>query len=533
VPGFEFDIVRVTADPSRAISSTFDVTSPRITDFSCALIIPTHFFGGSFGTAQIHAGAGWGAADKLGSGGCNYRSAADGVGSTDSTTILSSAGVGNRCLIVAEGATQLWACTPVARSVSVVANGIRLETAVQATQPFEAIVILFGGLEGADVVAVADATWPAVALGYTPNAAVCSNNNGTGSGAGTNNNDYMPNFGVCVDDAGLTQYSIAGLWNDAQATSDSDMILNGDAGDFWLSEVTGTGAVTVTQRITAFGTQMTSTTPTGANPVAWALLMRFPTAGVRFGCAVVPFSASTGPQVFTPFAGLFTPSLVLGQACLLTAADTLTDGATAAAEGLFAFRDGASYAVATRQDEAKTTPQAASTNFDDSALLLMDDAGTTVVDASLVGFGGGGFTLNFGAAQAGHMVVLAVGTVGSHPFRELARQRAARVNRQRRPRLVLGKAAAGLVLPPAFWREVARHRELALRRRRWRAPLTTIQAPGPFVEVEEEALGRIAAPGATRGTVSEPLVHGALSAPGSTRGRVGAPGEPRSEDTPL
>lgn len=480
----EFDIIRITADTSRTVGTTFDVTSSRITDFSSCLIIPIHFFGGTLGTAQNHAGAGWGAADKLGVGAvCFRRAQHDRSSLTLCSTLYASPGAGNRCLIVGDptassSGSQLWALTAVARSTSGVANGIRFSTAVQATQAFEAIVVLFGGLSGSDVVQVNDTTWPTSALSYTPNAVVGANSNGNGSATGQSNLDYMPNFGASVDvGSPKKQVCVAGLWDSGQATSDSDAVVESDR---LFDEVTGTGSITLDVSVSSYGTQITSSTPIGANPNAWCLTLRFPT-GVKFSCAVVPFTATTGVQSFSPFG--FTPSLLLGQASLLTSSDSLTDGATAAVEGLCAFMLGTEYAVSTRQKEGQTinagNHTAASTVFDAKAVLLMDDGGTKVVEASLNTLGGASeFSLNFTtASQAGRLVLFAIGTVQSHPFEQIGRARRAALEARRpRRRFLGGVKRAAFVVPENLWRALQRHRQHALEAVRWRR---TIQPSQP------------------------------------------------------
>lgn len=342
-------------------------------------------------------------------------------------------------------------------------------------------------------------------------------------------------LGFALNIAGIPQVSAYLNWDNGADPTDSDGFYRSDA---CSSAFIGDRLVAMDRfGITSFdstGWNAIAVDTGGSNsPQANYLALKF-SGAVRLACANLAVAASTGDQTFNSFG--FTPDLVLGMSHLMTAVDTLTDGATASAGGLFVTGRYGSRAYSIRNEEGLNLNPAVSnahTRQGDHAVLALDHLGNVVQQASWVGASGsGGFILNFStASQAGTLTALGIQLIPNPPLvpRRARRERAVRQALRRRPPTVFG-VPVQVSAPPLsrfFWKAIQRIRMAMVRRRRRTEPVLSTIPPVGAPSSEPSTL-RVFTSGMERGrTVSgEPTTELRTFTPGTERGRVSGGGVP-------
>lgn len=410
----EFAIVPFSLPTGVIVGSTFDITSSAITDFKFADIFV--FGTPNTNSASDHARRSIGFCDDLGNGSCASPVATDATnnGGVVTTTRVAQANAGPaRCIIIGTpGSTanggQVAAYSPVARSTSGVANGIRLSCDVVSDAAYKGVAILFGGLANRTLVPYAD-TAITSAPGYRADLAqnLCTNvtlNVPTGQAT----NDYQPNFGAASRLPAVQNAAIYGEW-DRSSPTDADVIARNNR---FGGEVNA-DAVTADHEVDAFtATNLTLSSPTGINPGSFGAILQFTDAARPVGVVLETLTATSGNVSFSLLG--FKPRLVFGVVTLVDATNTITSGATASSEGIFCFDlNGTQHAASMRLHNNDTlsglSVSDASTLYNTKALLMMDHTGAVVTSADFVSMDANGFTLN-GTFAAGRMVVVGIGS---------------------------------------------------------------------------------------------------------------------------
>lgn len=402
----EIALVRTQAS---TLGGNQDITDSRITDFSAAIVL---CFGDTgAGSAADHARVSRGICNAAGDELCFSVTAPDNLTTASATAsqCFSTNSTDRTVLIMLPtnpiGTSPVAAAHVVARATSGVANGVRINWDTTPDAAYEMLVILLGGLTNN---AVWQVTEGVNAIGFQADLGVLLAFTGSlAAGAGSTANDYQANLGFFAKPAStIQQVSVGAEWNRA-ATTDADMILN----TALVGATVSSGAVLSTISIDSIGaTSFSASSPTGSMPSNMALIVELPTPKPSFGCAVEVLPSGTGNTAFTALG--FGPGVTLGQATLLAASDSLTDGSTAAVDALFAFTATEAFAGATREQENVTvggaSPTDTSSLFDTKAMVAQTHTGTTAISATLTSIDPTGFTLNFATATAGRAIVLGI-----------------------------------------------------------------------------------------------------------------------------
>lgn len=400
----EFAIVHTVADTG---GGTQDITSSDITDFTGAIFINP--CATTLATDTAHARIGIGFCDASGNGACTARRAEDGNTAVPETVTWGST---SRCVVYGHptattgGApTLIGTADPVDRTTSGVANGIRINWVDTPDAAYRMTVILFGGSTSVAVGQGSIPTSPTLEnIGFEPDVVFLSTQHGNYGAATSATLDYDIGLGFAVNDGSETQASIIGLWDNATEPVDADAYVSTvEAG----GEIVGGSENHAS--ITAFSASGFTWDAESSTIPSHYLAIEFSDARTS-AVAVETLPGSTGNASFTGL-GL-QPEFVFGIANLMTAENSLTDGATASVETLFAFNPTSEYSSATHQEEGITITNPPTTNantrVENTALWLYEHTGTEAVDASWVSMDASGFTLNFSTATAGRMVVFGV-----------------------------------------------------------------------------------------------------------------------------
>lgn len=268
-----------------------------------------------------------------------------------------------------------------------------------------------------------------------------SGGNTAAIGEGTANADAEPSFGVVVR-TDLVQKSIYNEWNQTGAgTTDADSIIETAfaAGEILNGAKTGVS-------ITAIGATTFTRVAENATTTPDVIYLAVKFARPRQVAAIIEsFAGTTGFQSFTQ-AG-FPAYFVFGGANLLTATDTLTDGATASTFAQIMALPGVQRSHTIRHQEGISPPTDATSRSSANPLVLYDHLGNVATQAAFVSADAQGFTWNFSSATAGTMVLLVIGAPPQVPIPRRRKPRRAHraAIRPRRPQIPLGKAAAGFV----------------------------------------------------------------------------------------
>lgn len=400
----EFAVVRTVADTG---GGTQDITHADITDFRGAIIILSGAT--AEGSSAAHARMTIGFCDDLGNGHSIARRAEDANVSVPETVTWGSntrvIQIGHPTATSSSAPTLIGTADPVARSVSGVANGIRINWTNTPDAAYHMTVILFGGTTN---IAVGQAAVPNVSgletVGFQPDMVAFGTMHGNFGTLSAATLDYDIGLGFAVDDGAESQVSIVGLWDTFTEPTDSDAyVSNSEAGGEIVS-----GAINLFTVDSFSATGWNWSTGASTVPVMY-FAVEFSDSRVA-AVAVETLPGSTGNQGFTGL-GIM-PDLVLGIASNITAEDALTDGADAAAETIFAFTDTEESSHACHHEEGITIANPPTTNAgsraENNALWTFQDDGTGGAVATFVSFDANGFTLNFSAALAGRMVVLGI-----------------------------------------------------------------------------------------------------------------------------
>ena len=429
------DQIEVVTFTTPAAPGTLDITHPGITEpFSAAILIFTKETADD--TDGTHAVLGYGVIGIEGTDeeeACLSVQMRDGEASVPDANTVHSAATAPDCVRVPDGSNA--AVTVIAAQYSAsIAGGVRINFSTTTVQA-KCTAILFAGSARVAVGAVAASTIGAAeSVGsagneFRPDLLVFLPSDG-----GTNSNtvDATMALGFVLDQPGTPQISAFSNVDDGTEPTDADAAIDSTRGYVILGPARARQFVSIAITATGF----TATSTVGTPDAAYLAIKWADSARVHVGVANMAVAASTGVQAFNSFG--FTPDVVFGMATLLTSLDTLVDGPTAAVSGLFAFgRGGYQRAYAVRYDEGLTVPADGTTHATsrqgDHALLMMDDTGTVVQQASYLGASGsGGFLLNFSTASAaGYMTALGIQIIPSPPL-PARRQRALRRGRGRR-----------------------------------------------------------------------------------------------------
>lgn len=223
------------------------------------------------------------------------------------------------------------------------------------------------------------------------------------------------NFGALVDDFRAQIGFVVGSTHKGQAvrldrgltTPDADGIVDsGEVPFMTVGAAASAIGATFTLDATGYDTQLTTGTTTC--PVT-VLALKFSSA-VRLATSNFAVSGSPGAQ---SFAVGFRPQLVLGMSSLISAEDSLTDGATASTATYFAFTDAAARAYGASHNEGSAlsgaAPSLARSIQGDFALLALASDGSVAQQATLTSMSATGFNLSFATATAGRLSALALG----------------------------------------------------------------------------------------------------------------------------
>ncbi len=292
-------------------------------------------------------------------------------------------------------------------------NGVRINWDTTPAAAYKMTVILIAGVADAwidanSVGASATVLCGPVGSEFRPNLVLfLGNNTTTWSGTPSRADDVSPAFGFAYDGSSLEQASIISEWNRLANPTDADMEIRTDR----ACGVVVAGAARHLQ-VTSFVSTGFVAQSDGSSISFLFLAIKWATARV---CAVdiETLPSSTGNMDF--IGPMFRPLLVLGAASLLTTTGSLVDGALASTFGLFAFNDTVQGAGSISHEEGLTPSVGTPTNSDDrpdaAAVLLLDHTGVLAVRATFVAMSSTGYTLNFGTATAGRILVLAIGVL--------------------------------------------------------------------------------------------------------------------------
>jgi hypothetical protein len=295
---------------------------------------------------------------------------------------------------------------------SAISGGVRLNCTI-ATRRTKGVAILFAGMANQVCGEITTATTAAletcgVAVGsgglgtFEPDLVLFLTSDEPG-GSATVETDASPSFGVAIN-GGSQVHSYVDI-DDADEPTDADGVLRSARSIGWLERP----STWRTARITSFASSGFNYQSDSGSPRAHYLALKF-TERPSLAAANVAVSGSTGDQALTVG---FPPSVVIGMSTLLAAEDTETDGATASTFGYFVTGALGSRAYSAHHQEGLTLAGATVSNSksrqEDVAVLTYEHAGAVAQRATWVSAGGSGFTLNFSAATAGHLTVLAIG----------------------------------------------------------------------------------------------------------------------------
>lgn len=218
-------------------------------------------------------------------------------------------------------------------------------------------------------------------------------------------------LGFATNRSPILQVSAYTNWDDRAATSDADGAVMSDQCSTGFEGLIRTflDRFSVTSfDSTGFNAIAVNAGAGSQSPQANYLALKFTDSTLQLFTDNLSVSSSTGVQSFVTG---FQPLLVLGMSTLMTSEDTLTDGATAAAAGLFAFNASAAraYSIRSRDGLSGASLAEASSRHGDHAVLTLANDGSVAQQADFSAFTGTGFNLNFTTATAGFLTLLAIG----------------------------------------------------------------------------------------------------------------------------
>lgn len=387
-----------------------------------------------------------------------------------------------------------------------ITDGIRVEW-TEAPDADYLMTVVMGGGHSNVFAGIDTATTTNTAntdLGFTPDVLFDRVILGTFGNPLTANNDVNPTLGFCLI-SGLIQSSIYGEWNSPGTPTDADAVVSnsfaggGVAGGLdrhWV--VTGTNANGYTRQAT------------GANQNYAYLAIKLTDSSIAKAIAVEDLPAGTGATAFTGIG--IAAEVAVYVANLMTAEDTVTDGATAASFAIGAFgRDGAAGCATMSLLEGVAlgggTNTTAKSDGISAAFVLLNDAGTVASQATLQEINPNGFVWNFSSATAGRMVILALGSHDARvPVRRRVRRARLRRPKLRRPLPFIGGVPVSPLVFPRWLKPVLRMRAQIRARLRWKP--RRVDTVEPLIGAEViEPLGRVSSPGLIRGRVSGPGVR--------------------------
>jgi hypothetical protein len=399
----ELAIVHTVADTG---GGTQDITDSAITDFTGAIIIVNGATALSTDTA--HARQTIAFCDSSGTMISTARRSEDGAPSLPETVTWGSQSLLQIAHPTATSATApnvIGTAEAIARSVSGVANGIRLNWTNTPDAAYRMTVLLFGGSTN---VAVGQASVPTtaalVSLGFEPDFVAFGMQHGNYGATSGATLDYDSCLGFAVNDGSETQASIVLGWETAtEPTVTEGYVSTVECGAELNSGVENHATVT--------GFSASGFTWDAESSVIPAQYFALEFSEARSASvAIETLPGSTGNQAFTGL-GL-QPEVVLGMATLIATNDSINSSALSGSESVFLFDGTDDYSHATHSEEGLTITNPPTSNAqsrtENTALWLPDDSGTVAVNASHVSMDATGFTLNFTTATAGRMLVFAV-----------------------------------------------------------------------------------------------------------------------------
>ena len=406
------DQVAVVEFQTPSSSGTFDITSGSLTDTVMgAVVLFSAEPSANDDANQAHAITGIsfvasdGVAEDEVTAGIATRSA-DALTSTQITRTAKFNGPTTKIVVGApsDGSTSS-TFQAQANFDSFIAGGLRLN-AVTTTTQVSGSALMFAGVTRAYAGLFSSSTSgghedTGGGTQFQPDIVIFSISDGTFSGTGTFNVWGINSLGFAARSQAVVS-SLLG-WNNNADPSDAD----GAVRSALLQSMNTLGVfqdVTITIDSTGFNHISSVGTPDGCY-----LAIKFADSETRYGAFNFPVAASAGLQSFS--CG-FLPRAVLGMSQLITTEDSQTDGLGGFGRSM--FTDSAARAYAASSQDGLTvsvgTPSVAKTLQSDAALLTLANDATLAQKATLSGFTGSGFTLNFSTASAaGLFTCLAIG----------------------------------------------------------------------------------------------------------------------------